>query len=79
MEKEALELARRGGESEQRAAWRDETDSEQEDEDHKSRRDRREREGDKKQGSGERESRQRHLRSYQTSRSKSPNRVCQPV
>ena len=87
MEKEARELARRGEQEEQRAAWRDELDSDQEeeererererDEEHRSRRDERERRRDRDREQTERDSsRQKHIRSYRTSRSKSPNRVC---
>lgn len=87
MEKEARELARRGEEGDQRAAWRDELDSDQEeeergrererDEGRRSRRDEREMGRDRDRQQSERDlSRQKHIRSYRTSRSKSPNRVC---
>ena len=83
MEKEALELARHGGEGEQRAAWRDEVDSDQDEEEEKDKRGRkresRDKDSEKRRGSGERESsRQRHSRSSyhrSHSRSKSPNKV----
>ena len=83
MEKEARELAMQGGQSEGRAAWRDEMDSDQEEqeeeergEEYRSGKDtRREEEKEKGRGNGDRESRQRHIRSYQISRSKSPERV----
>ena len=89
MEKEARELARRGEEEEQRGvAWRDELDSDQEEEERererkrekepRSRREERERERDRDRGHGHSEvdsSKQKHIRSYRTSRSKSPSRV----
>ena len=86
MEKEARELARHGEQEEQRAPWRDELDSDQEeeererererDEEQRSRRDERERRDRDREQTERESSRQKHIRSYRTSRSKSPNRVC---
>ena len=85
IEKEALELARRGGEKEQRAAWREVESDQDEEEDEKNERrstkERREKDkdGEKRRGSSERDSsRQRHLHSSHHrshSRSKSPSKV----
>ena len=87
IEKEALELARRGGEKEQRAAWREvESDQDEEEDEKRERRSTKERrekdkDGEKRRGSSERDSsRQRHLRSSHHgshSRSKSPSKVQQ--
>ena len=77
MEKDAREKARHGADKKERAAWRDELDSDEEEEEHRSEKERRERERDRGHGHSDRESRSRHIRSYRTSksRSKSPNRV----